>query len=165
MTVQNLGETGNLQQLADLEGRPHPRNLAHNCTPDGARAWGKKRSFRLIHSQPADAAQIGMSAGLAFCKAKAQNLAIRRKVAIWAVSSDQLQFPGRIPMITDPASAIKREVLQLIDLQIETLRRDSSLNWSELRDYKARSEKIRTLYGELDRIGRTRVAFKFPRAS
>jgi hypothetical protein len=40
-------------------------------------------------------------------------------------------------MITDPASAIKREVLQLIDLQIETLRRDSSLNSSELIDDKA----------------------------
>jgi hypothetical protein len=40
-------------------------------------------------------------------------------------------------MITNPASAIKREVLQLIDLQIETLRRDSSLNSSELLDYKA----------------------------
>jgi len=68
-------------------------------------------------------------------------------------------------MITDPASAIKREVLQLIDLQIETLRRDSSLNSSELLDYKARSERIRTLYGELDRIGRTRAEFEFPRAS
>jgi hypothetical protein len=68
-------------------------------------------------------------------------------------------------MITDPASAIKREVLQLIDLQIETLRRDSSLNSAELIDYKARSEKICTLYGELDRIGRTRVEAKFPRAS
>jgi hypothetical protein len=66
-------------------------------------------------------------------------------------------------MITDPASAIKREVLQLIDFQIETLRRDSSLNSSELIDYKARSEKIRTLYVELDRIGRTRVEFKVPR--
>lgn len=30
-------------------------------------------------------------------------------------------------MITDPASAIKREVLQLIDLQIETLKQESSL--------------------------------------
>jgi hypothetical protein len=68
-------------------------------------------------------------------------------------------------MITDPASAIKREVLQLIDLQIATLRQDSSLNSSELIDYKARSEKIRTLYVELDRIVRTRVEFKFPKAS
>jgi hypothetical protein len=68
-------------------------------------------------------------------------------------------------MITDPASAIKREVLQLIDLQIATLRRDSSLNSSELIDYKARYEKIRTLYVELDRIVRTRVEFKFPKAS
>jgi hypothetical protein len=68
-------------------------------------------------------------------------------------------------MITDPASAIKREVLQLIDLQIGTFRRDSSLNSSGLLDYKARSGRICTLYGELDRIGRTRVEFKFRRAS
>jgi len=58
-------------------------------------------------------------------------------------------------MMTDPASAIKREVHQLIDLQIETLRQESSLNVSQLLDYQARSERIRTLYGELDRIGRT----------
>jgi len=64
-------------------------------------------------------------------------------------------------MITDPASAIKREVLQLIDLQIETLRRDSPLNSSELLDYKARSEGIRTLYAELDRIRRVRVSSSF----
>lgn len=68
-------------------------------------------------------------------------------------------------MIADPASSTKREVPQLIDLQIETLRRDSSLNSSELLDYRVRSERIRTLYRELDRIGRTRVELKFPRAS
>ena len=58
-----------------------------------------------------------------------------------------------------------REVLQLIDLQIETLRQDSSLDPSEILAYKTRSERIRTLYKELGRIGRTRVEFKFPRAS
>jgi len=68
-------------------------------------------------------------------------------------------------MITDPASAIKCEVLQLIDSQIETLRRDWSLNSSELLDYKARSERIRTLYGELDRIRANMGRVKFPRAS
>jgi hypothetical protein len=46
-------------------------------------------------------------------------------------------------MITDPASGIKREVLQLIDLQIETLKRESSLDSSHLQDYQARSERIR----------------------
>jgi len=64
-------------------------------------------------------------------------------------------------MITDPASAIKREVDQLIDLQIETLRRDSSLNSSELLDYSARSRRIRSLYGELDRMGRAKFDLKF----
>jgi len=90
VTVQNLGETGNLSQLADLEGRPHPRNLAHSCTPDCARAW-KERSFRLIHSQRADGAPSVCRQVSLFCKAKAQNLAIRRKVPIWGASSDQLQ--------------------------------------------------------------------------
>lgn len=68
-------------------------------------------------------------------------------------------------MTTDPAYAIKREVHQLIDLQIETLRQESSLDLSQLVDYKARSEKIRKLYGELDRIGRTKVESKFARVS
>jgi len=67
-------------------------------------------------------------------------------------------------MITDPASAIKREVLQLIDLQIETLKRQSSLDSAELLDYQARSKQIRTLYRELDRIGRTQPGLKSARA-
>jgi hypothetical protein len=58
-------------------------------------------------------------------------------------------------MITDAASAIEREVLQLIDLQIETLKQDSSLDHFQLQDYQARSERIRTLYRELDRVRRT----------
>ncbi len=73
-------------------------------------------------------------------------------------------------MITDPASAIKREVCQLIDLQIETLRQESSLDSSQLLNYKARAGRIRSLYGELDRIGRakmgrTRVELKYTRTS
>ena len=40
-------------------------------------------------------------------------------------------------MMTDPASGIKREVLQLIELQIETLRRDGHLTASDLEQYRA----------------------------
>ena len=61
----------------------------------------------------------------------------------------------------NPASAIKHEVDQLVDLQIETLRQKSSLTSAQLADYQIRSEKIRSLYGELDQIARTRVAHKF----
>jgi len=60
-------------------------------------------------------------------------------------------------MTTDPVSAIKREVLQLIDLQIEALKQRSSLGFSQLNDYQARSERIRKLYEELDRIGPTQL--------
>ena len=60
--------------------------------------------------------------------------------------------PAELITITDPASAIKREVLQLIDLQIETLKQESSLDSSKLSDYQARSEKIRKLYEEREQI-------------
>jgi len=68
-------------------------------------------------------------------------------------------------MLTDPASAIKHEVYQLVDLQIQTLKQPSALTSSQLQDYKLRSEKIRLLYRELDRIGRAKVGFKSGRAS
>lgn len=68
-------------------------------------------------------------------------------------------------MITDPASAVKREVFQLIDLQIETLRQQSSLDSSQLQDFRTRSERIRLLYEEMDRIGRATTASKLARAS
>jgi hypothetical protein len=60
-------------------------------------------------------------------------------------------------MITDTVSAIKREVLQLIDLQMESLKQRSHLDSSQLNDYQARSQRIRKLYEELDRIGPTQL--------
>jgi hypothetical protein len=68
-------------------------------------------------------------------------------------------------MVTDPASAIKRVVLQLIELQIETLRRDGRLTDSDLEQYRAQAGEISRLYQELDRIGRTRFDLRFARAS
>jgi hypothetical protein len=59
-------------------------------------------------------------------------------------------------MTTEPASTIKRELLQLIDLQIATLRQQSSLDSFQLQDFRARAERLRELYKELDRIGRAR---------
>ena len=61
-------------------------------------------------------------------------------------------------MMTDPASAIKRQVHQLVDLQIETLRQPSCLTTSDLLDYRVRSKKIAVLYQELDQI--RRASFK-----
>lgn len=58
--------------------------------------------------------------------------------------------------MTDPATAIKREVLQLVELQIETLRREGCLTDCDLEEFRARSGKISDLYRELDRIGRAR---------
>jgi hypothetical protein len=58
-------------------------------------------------------------------------------------------------MMTHPASAIKNEACQLVDRQIETLRQPMSLPSSDLLEYRLRSQKITTLYAELDRIVRT----------
>ena len=60
-------------------------------------------------------------------------------------------------MLIDPTPALKREVHQLVDLQIQTLRQPSSLTTTQLQDYKQRSQRIRLLYGELDRMGRARL--------
>jgi hypothetical protein len=51
-------------------------------------------------------------------------------------------------MMTDPATAIKWDVFQLVELQIETLRQEGRLSDSALIEYHARSEKITELYHE-----------------
>ena len=59
-------------------------------------------------------------------------------------------------MMTDPAFAIKNTVQQLVDVQIDTLRKPSSLTSSELDEYRSRSERIFVLYGQLDLMVRKR---------
>jgi chromosome segregation ATPase len=68
-------------------------------------------------------------------------------------------------MMTDPATAIKSEVLHLVELQIGTLRQEGPLNETALRDYRARSEKITELYQKIDRIVRSRIDLQSARAS
>ena len=68
-------------------------------------------------------------------------------------------------MVTDPASSIKREVLQLVEVQIGTLRREGHLQESDLADYHTRSRKITELYRQIDRIGRTRIDLRSAKAS
>ena len=72
---------------------------------------------------------------------------------------------GEFLMMTDPGTAIKREVLQLVDRQIETLRHEGRMTDSALVDYHTRSEKIIQLYREMDRMGRTRIELQAARAS
>ncbi len=70
-------------------------------------------------------------------------------------------------MMTDPASAIKKQAFQLIQLQIDAFRREGSLTPSDLADYHARSERITELYRELDQMAmtRSRVELRATRAS
>jgi hypothetical protein len=53
--------------------------------------------------------------------------------------------------MTDPASAIKREVDDLIQRQIITLNQASALSPSALAEFHARSTKINSLFADLDR--------------
>jgi hypothetical protein len=68
-------------------------------------------------------------------------------------------------MVTDPASGIRHEVQQLVQLQIDTLRLESSLTSSQLREYHSRSQRITALYRELDQIRRDRAKYELRTAS
>jgi hypothetical protein len=61
-------------------------------------------------------------------------------------------------MMTDPATAIKREVFHLIDQQIEILRQEGRLTDSDLDQLRLRSGRISELYQELDRVVRSRIS-------
>ncbi len=60
-------------------------------------------------------------------------------------------------MMTTPASAIKDEVRVLIDAQIETFGHPAPLTPSQLCEFHDRSETIRMLCQELNRIGTRNV--------
>ena len=64
-------------------------------------------------------------------------------------------------MMTEPAFAIKQKVESLVALQIDTLRKQSSLSAAELDQYHSRSETIAGLYRQLDAI--TRKNFHYMR--
>ena len=55
--------------------------------------------------------------------------------------------------MTTPTAAIKHEVQTLIDFQIETFAQPTPITSSQLHEYHSRSQKLRTLCQELDRIG------------
>jgi hypothetical protein len=68
--------------------------------------------------------------------------------------------------MTTPASAIRDEVWELIQSQIETFGQPSVLTPAELTECHCRAERIRQLGQELDRIGRTTILEKrFGRAA
>src|ERR1019366_1772064 len=68
-------------------------------------------------------------------------------------------------MMTTPARAIRDEVDQLIGSQIETFGQPTPLTSSQLDDFHDRSEKIRALCEELNRLGTRSVMDRHHRAS
>jgi len=60
-------------------------------------------------------------------------------------------------VMTSPATAIKTEIRQLIDLQIQVFGQPASLTPFELEDCRRRIEKINSLGRELDQIGITTI--------
>ena len=53
--------------------------------------------------------------------------------------------------MTEPASAIKRELEELIQMQIGLLRRERALSIHEISEYQDRAARIKSLTAELDR--------------
>jgi hypothetical protein len=69
-------------------------------------------------------------------------------------------------MMTTPASAIRDEVWELIQSQIETFGQPSPPTTSELSECHCRAERIKLLGQELDRMGTTTILEKrFGRAA
>jgi hypothetical protein len=69
-------------------------------------------------------------------------------------------------MMTTPASAIREEVWELIDDQIQAFGQPSHLTSSELSECHYRAERIKHLGQELDRISSTAILEKrFGRAA
>ena len=68
--------------------------------------------------------------------------------------------------MTTPATALKDEIRELIDVQVETFGQPTPLTASELSECRYRAERIKLLGHELDRIG-TRVILdqRFGRAA
>ena len=59
--------------------------------------------------------------------------------------------------MTIPATAIRDEIRELIEVQIQTFGQPSRLTPSELRDCSRRAERIKQLGQEVDRMGRTAI--------
>jgi hypothetical protein len=55
--------------------------------------------------------------------------------------------------MTSPATAIKTEIRELIDLQIQVFCRRAPLTVLELEDCRLRAERIKSLGRKLDQIG------------
>jgi hypothetical protein len=68
-------------------------------------------------------------------------------------------------MMTTPASAIREEVWELIDDQIEAFGRPSRLTSSELSECHYRAERIKQLGQELDQMSSTAILEKRSRAA
>jgi hypothetical protein len=60
-------------------------------------------------------------------------------------------------MMTNRALTIKNEILELMQVQIETFGRRSGLTSFELGEFHHRAERLKLLCRELDRIRRTAI--------
>jgi hypothetical protein len=67
--------------------------------------------------------------------------------------------------MTVTTHAIEQEIHQLIRFHIDTFRQPTPLSSFQLQEHRRRSEKIRSLGRELDRMGTVRVVERLKKAS
>jgi hypothetical protein len=108
---------------------------------------------RLTQLEILPASAVGVSNSEGRIAALSANKGILTKIIFAPMAPSIIR--AEEPMMTNPPPAIKTEVSQLVDRQIETLRQPASLTSADLLEYRVRSQKITGLYRELDRIVRT----------
>jgi hypothetical protein len=155
LLCRTLLQLGSIEVSAFEQHQRHFQNLSF--TPiefeflGAVRCWTRHLVSQVFVLRLPRQSNDNPSPTLRTCDARASN-AIGHAKIIW--SSFSTTHRGRraltwvkclpeVPMMTDPAFAIKTEVSQLVDTQIDTLRKPSSLTASELDEYHS---SIRTNY-------------------
>jgi hypothetical protein len=77
----------------------------------------------------------------------------------------QLDLFEEAGVMTTPATAIKTEISQLIDLQIQVFGQPAPLTPFELEDFRRRAERIKSLGRELDQVSIAAIQQEAWRAS
>ena len=136
---------------------PHFGHVTHEQTMRGAieKLYGQPACFRCLR------ARLDRQSASSVTDAKRNCCASFPHNCGRPTTQDGLEcFPEVATTMTDPAFAIKNEVQQLVDVQIDTLRKPALLTSTELDEYRSRSERITMLYRKLDLIVRKRFSFQ-----
>jgi hypothetical protein len=120
-------------------------------------SWGGSLPASLQYPQPSDPRTQGKSGHWVLTPNFSTEMARGPEQHSVPNELARLNYCKRSFTMTSPASAIRDEVRELIQAQIETFGQPSRLTSSELEEYRRRAERIKLLGEELDRIATTTI--------